>query len=331
MHYNIENRRYIGNKTKLNDWIMQVIQENVPTAQTFCDIFSGTGTVANQALKYYPNIILNDLLYSNQVIYKAFFAEGQFDLSKLQAFADSFNQEDPQGTNWFSDNYGGTFFAEQAARKIGYIREQIENIKSQITEKEYNILLASLVYSCDRLANTVGHFEAYMKKTIQKDTLKIQLINAKSIPNIQIYRQDANQLAKQIQADIVYIDPPYNSRQYSRFYHVYETLVKWDKPKLYGVARKPAAENLSEYCSSRAPQAFQDLIEHLQTKYIVVSYNNTYNSRSKSSQNKISLQQIQSILLQRGQTQVYTHPYNAFNAGKTDLANHQEYLFLTKI
>lgn len=329
--YNIENRRYIGNKSKLNDWIMSTIQSVAPDAKTFCDIFSGTGTVANQALKYYDKVIINDLLYSNQIIYKAFFAEGDFDNNKLENILESFNNTETNQDNWFSESYGDKYFALPVARKIGYIREQIELLKKQLTEKEYSILLASLIYSIDRLANTVGHFEAYIKKSTEKTILNMTLIAAQSYKNTEIHRADANRLARQIQADIVYIDPPYNSRQYSRFYHVYETLVKWDKPELYGVARKPAPENMSEYCSSKAVDAFQDLIEHLKTKYIVVSYNNTYNSKSKSSQNKITLEQIQHILESRGETQILTQKYNAFNAGKTDLANHMEYLFVTKI
>jgi len=57
----------------------------------------------------------------------------------------------------------------------------------------------------------------------------------------------------------VYIDPPYNSRQYSRFYHVLETLIKWDKPKLYGVALKPEPENMSDYCRNNARHKFSEL------------------------------------------------------------------------
>lgn len=329
--YTIESRRYIGNKTKLNTWIMDVISENAKDAHSFCDIFAGTGTVANQALPLFERVIVNDLLFSNQAIYGAFFAHGEFDNNKLQGIIDTFNQVDPQEDNWFSISYGDKYFAMSVARKVGYIREQIELLKPQLTEKEYNILLASLIYSIDRLANTVGHFEAYIKKPTDKTATQMQLVEARSFDNVEIYRADANQLARQIQSDIVYIDPPYNSRQYSRFYHVYETLVKWDKPELFGVARKPAPENLSEYCSSRAFDAFQDLINHLQAKYIVVSYNNTYNSRSKSSQNKITLEEIESALRARGETLVLTQKYNAFNAGKTDLEDHKEYLFFTKI
>ena len=127
------------------------------------------------------------------------------------------------------------------------------------------------------------------------------MIDYKRYKNVTLFKQDANILAKSIKADVVYIDPPYNSRQYSRFYHVYETLVKWDMPELYGTAMKPAEENMSAYCSSKAPIAFADLIQSLDTKYIVVSYNNTYNSKSKSSQNKISLEQILEVLNAKGE------------------------------
>ena len=96
---------------------------------------------------------------------------------------------------------------------------------------------------------------------------------------------DANKLARQIKSDLVYIDPPYNSRQYSRFYHVYENLVKWEKPKLFGVACKPEPNNVSDYCKVKAKDAFLDLVTNLDTKYLAVSYNNTYKSKSKSSEN----------------------------------------------
>ncbi len=339
MNFSIENRRYIGNKSKLNDWIMQIIQSNSHNAHSFCDIFAGTGTVAARAIRgldeykqpLYSKVILNDLLYSNHSIYNAFLAKGDFSLSKLQTLVDLWNNAQITEENWFSVSYGDKYFSAEVARKVGFIRQQIEEYKSDLTDKEYHILLASLIYSIDRLANTVGHFEAYIKNAAPKNNLTLHLVDAHSFDNVEIYQEDSNQLAKRIQADIVYIDPPYNSRQYSRFYHVYETLVKWDKPQLFGVARKPAPENMSDYCSSKAVYALQNLIQNLNTKYIAVSYNNTYNSRSKSSQNKISLEQIQSILQAKGETQVFTHQYNAFNSGKTDLKDHKEYLFFTTI
>ena len=149
--------------------------------------------------------------------------------------------------------------------------------------------------------------------------------------NLQIFQEDSNELARSIKSDLVYIDPPYNSRQYSRFYHVYETLVKWDKPVLSGVAMKPPAENMSKYCTSQAPKAFSDLIENLDAKYLAVSYNNTYNSKSGSSKNKIELEEIEETLNAKGETKKFTKDYRFFNAGKTDLENHQELLYITKV
>ena len=146
-----------------------------------------------------------------------------------------------------------------------------------------------------------------------------------------IYREDSNKLAKEIKSDLVYIDPPYNSRQYCRFYHVYENLVKWDKPILSGVAMKPPAENMSKYCTSKAPEAFSDLVKNLDAKYLAVSYNNTYNSKSGSSKNKIKLEEIEEILNAKGETKKFAKDYRFFNAGKSDLENHQELLYITKV
>jgi adenine-specific DNA-methyltransferase len=109
-----------------------------------------------------------------------------------------------------------------------------------------------------------------------------------------------------------------------------ETLTKWNKPELYGTALKPAPENTSEYCKTNASNVFQDLINNLKCKYIVVSYNNTYNPKSNSSKNKITLKQIKSTLEKRGHTKVFRTSHRFFNCGNTDFDNHQELVFITK-
>ena len=70
---------------------------------------------------------------------------------------------------------------------------------------------------------------------------------------------------------------------------------------------------------------------HVNAKYIVVSYNNTYNPKSTTSANKIKLEEIKDTLDKCGETKVFTHSYNPFNAGKTDFDDHKEYLFITKV
>ena len=149
--------------------------------------------------------------------------------------------------------------------------------------------------------------------------------------DVVIYREDANNLVRKVKADIAFIDPPYNSRQYSRFYHLLENLTKWKKPELSGVAMKPPVENMSEYSKVSAPKIFDDLIQNLNAKYIVVTYNNTYKPKSSSSKNKITHEQILESLEKVGKTKIFEIPFQFFNAGKSDLKDHKEFVFITEV
>ena len=94
---------------------------------------------------------------------------------------------------------------------------------------------------------------------------------------------------------------------------------------------KPVEENMSEYCKSKALDSFKELIYSLNCKYIIVSYNNTYNSKSKSSENKMTLNEIKDVLSNKGKTKVLSMKHKAFNAGKTELNDHKEILFVTEV
>lgn len=339
MAFDIKNRRYTGCKTKLIDNIKKLVLKECKNCQSFFDVFAGTGVVSASLLPYFHDIYINDFLFSNEVIYKAFFENSNFDFTKIIKIAEEYKDLKADGIaeNFVSKNYGDKYFNMDDALKIGYIREKIESLKESLRDREYYILLASLLYSLDRSANTVGHYEAYIKsdKPILP-SFKFELINPiikveDLTKQINIYREDANTLVKKINADVVYIDPPYSSRQYSRFYHVLETIVKRDKPELFGIAMKPKPENMSKYCSAKAIDSFNELISNLNAKYIIVSYNNTYNSRSKSSENKMRLEDILMALRSRGETKKIEIKHSAFNAGKTDLKNHKEILFITEV
>ena len=331
--FDLESRRYIGNKAKLTDWIMNIINEHTGGFTSFFDVFAGTASVSKAAIPYADKIIMNDFLSSNNIIYQAFFAEGIYELNKLHSIIEYYNSINPDSVedNYFSDNFGNKFFNYKNSKLIGYIREDIERNRHELTPKEYAILLASLIYSIDKTANTVGHFDAYIKKEIVYHPLSLKLIKPLEPKMVEIHKEDSNMLARRIIADVAYVDPPYNSRQYSRFYHIYENLVEWKKPELFGVAMKPKAQNMSAYCTSGAPAAFRDLIQSLQVRYIAVSYNNTYASKSGSSKNKITLEQIRHMLEERGDTVVYDCAHRCFNTGKTEFADHKELLFITEV
>lgn len=330
-HIQLHNRRYIGNKHKLIEWIFSIIRKECK-GESFVDIFAGTGVVSAVATKHFEKVLLNDFLHSNYAIYRAFFGEEVWDKNKIDNIIKNYNNicGDDLENNYFSNNFGGKFFSNNSAKIIGFVRENIEKNKNNLTEREYYILIASLLYTVDKIANTVGHFDAYFKKEFINDSFFMKPIDPVNSQNVSIFREDANYLAKKINADVVYIDPPYNSRQYSRFYHVLETLTKWNKPKLYGVALKPEPENMSDYCRNNAKDKFRELINDLRAKYLVVSYNNTYDSKSSSSRNKITLQEIEKILKAKGPTKIFEKKYRHFNAGNTNFNNHKEYLFVTK-
>ena len=330
--FELHNRRYIGNKYKLTNWIFSILNQECQ-GNSFADVFAGTGVVGAVGIGYFKKIILNDFLYSNYVIYKAFFERGKWNQKKIANLINDYNhiQANKLSDNYFSKYFGGKYFSYDSAKIIGFVRQNIEDNKDFWTEKEYYILIASLLYSADKIANTVGHYDAYFKKRLVRDHLRIKMVQPFApISSVSIFREDTNLLVRKIKPDIVYIDPPYNSRQYSRFYHVLETLVQWNSPPLYGEALKPTPENMSDYCRESAKAKFTKLVEDINAKYLVVSYNNTYNSKSSSSKNKITLQEITDILTQKGQTKTFEKNYRYFNTGNTKFNNHKEYLFVTK-
>ena len=338
MAFNINNRRYTGSKYTIVPSIRKLIENECIGVTSFFDVFAGTGVVTAGLINNFSEFYINDFLFSNELIYKAFFEKKNYDLNKLVKISENFKNINSKdlNDNYVSINYGNKFFEYYDSLKIGYIREEIEKLKNKLNEREYSILLCSLLYSLDRCANTVGHYDAYIKHSHLKSNFVYELINPiitskNDSREIKIYREDANKLVKKIKSDVVYIDPPYSSRQYSRFYHVFENIVKWEKPSLHGVAMKPEPENMSIYCCSKAIDAFRELISNLKCKYIIVSYNNTYNSKSSSSKNKMSLDDIKTTLESRGLTSCISINHSAFNAGKTDLEDHKELLFLTKV
>ncbi|MDR0920153.1 MAG: DNA adenine methylase [Oscillospiraceae bacterium] len=331
--FNISNRRYTGSKLKLSEWIIELIKENC-VGNTFFEIFAGTSVVSSKIAPFMDTVILNDTLEANEVIYNAFYNNTEYNSEKLNDIRDYFNSHiELSDSGFFSENYGDKYFSLTDCRKIEFIRNYISENEKILNKKEYSILLTSLIYSMDRCANTVGHFDAYRKIDNIPNKFLFDLIQPFEFPNtdFKIFREDANLLAEKINADIVYIDPPYNSRQYCQFYHIYETIVRWDNPQLFGTALKPQGRHLSEYCKSKAPLFFADLIEKLNCNYIAVSYNNTYQSKSGSSRNKITLEQIEDILSKRGEVLTFSKAHQFFNAGKTDFSDHKEFLFIVKV
>ncbi|MFK3618481.1 Dam family site-specific DNA-(adenine-N6)-methyltransferase [Pasteurella multocida] len=330
----INNRRYLGNKYKLLDFIRGVVDEYCPAVNVVMDIFSGTGAVASAFSD--KMIMTNDLLYCNYIIHYAWFMPEDYSEEKIINLISEYNQIETNENNYVRRNFADTFFAADSCSKIGVIRENIEKLyqKKQLNFKEYSILITSLLYAMDKIANTVGHYDAYRKNAINHEELELAVIlPSKHLnQNNQCFNTDANQLVSKIQCDLLYLDPPYNSRQYCDAYHLLENIACWKKPEVSGVARKMERSKLkSDYCTKSAEQAFTDLIEKANAKYILLSYNNMANKGNDRSNAKISDDTIWRVLRKKGEVKVFEQSYKAFSTGKSDIYSHTERLFLCKV
>ena len=194
----------------------------------------------------------------------------------------------------------------------------------------YYFLLASLLESADKVANTASVYGAYLKKI--KVSARKKLVLAPATFNINegqfnvVFQKDANELIQEIEGDILYLDPPYNARQYGANYHLLTTIAKYDTfvPKGKTGLRDYYK---SDYCSkNKVLNTFEDLIKEANFKYIFLSYNN----EGLMSQNDVEV-----IMKRYGDYTVATTKYQRFKADKTESRNHKadsttEYLHILK-
>lgn len=327
----INNRRYLGNKYKLLPFIKRVVDENCSDIKSVADIFAGTGAVSSAFTD--RTIITNDNLYSNYICHVAWFSPQQFSMEKIINYVTRYNSAEIDEENYMTENFADTYFSRKECSKIGFIREDIEKeyAAGRINDRERAILITSLLYAMDKIANTCGHYDAY-RQGVEFDKvleLAVPLADNNNNPENQCYNTDANELVKSIRADLVYIDPPYNSRQYCDAYHLIENVAQWKKPEVSGVAKKMDRSALkSKYCTQNATSAFEKLIESIEAKYILLSYNNMAEKGNDRSNAKISDEDILRILRKKGTVKIFEESYKAFTTGKSDIKDNKERLFL---
>lgn len=327
----INNRRYLGNKYKLLSFIKSVVSNECADIDSVADIFAGTGAVSSAFLD--KQVITNDIMYSNYICHIAWFSPQRYSKKKILKYIGQFNSVEVTEENYMSENFSDTFFSARDCRRIGYIREEIETLfhARKINTKERALLITSLIYAMDKIANTCGHYDAYRQGVTFERELELCVpVPAESVhPKNRCYNKDANRLVRRLRADLVYIDPPYNSRQYCDAYHLLENVAKWEKPVVEGVAKKMDRTALkSDYCTSKAVDAFEDLIQHIHAKYILLSYNNMATKGNDRSNAKISDDDIMRILKAKGEVKVFSESYKPFSTGKSNITKNEERLFL---
>jgi len=224
----------------------------------------------------------------------------------------------PGGTS--NSKYQRQYFKDENAKKVDAIRNLIQIWKNNdwITKEEYFILLASLIDAADFVANISGTYGAFLKIWRSMALKHLTLLPPKLIESNskhEIHLEDANKLVRNIKCDILYIDPPYNSRQYAPNFHILETIARWDNPNIYGkTGLRPYDKQKSDYnLKEKCGEKFTDLIKNADAKYILLSYNN---------EGIMSDELIRETLCKRGKAKVYKQIYRRFRTERDHAKRH---------
>jgi len=335
--------RYIGSKANLLKEIEMVIHENIKEdVENFMDIFSGTGVVGEFFKKDY-RIMSNDILYFSYILQKAKIENNtipRFSKLKKQGIEDPIyyleNEKFTIDDNYFiTKNYSPyldgerMYFTVENASRIDFIRLTIEQWKNEnlLSEKEYAYLLATLVEAVPFVSNISGTYGAYLKHWDKRALGQLKLRSIDVINNRRknrCYNDDANRIIKRVKGDILYIDPPYNGRQYISNYHLLETIARYDNPQVYGkTGLRPYNDEKSKYCLKREVfDTFEELIKNAKFKHIIVSY---------SSDGLLEECEIEKILKNYGNKasyKIYKLPYRKYKSKhKQESDELYEYLF----
>lgn len=316
---------YIGSKHKLSNFIFETVTETCGkdlSNKIFCDLFAGTGIVGRNFKPFVKQVIANDVEYYSFVLNRNYignhiaFEDEDFikELNSLKGKEGFIFQNYSEG-----GKAGRNYFISENGQKIDAVRLQIEGWKkiSKISEDQYFFLLASLLESADKVANTASVYGAYLKQikvSAAKKLLIKPAVFQQTESTHQVFQQDSNSLIKKIEGDILYLDPPYNARQYGANYHLLNTIAKYDTfvPKGKTGLREYYK---SDWCrTGEVLKSFEELIEKAQFPYIFLSYNN---------EGLMGQKDVQRVMERFGKYTLKTKRYQRFKADKTENRNHK--------
>lgn len=308
---------YIGSKYSLMDFLTTTIADVAGTntnGKVFADLFAGTGVVGKTFKEKGYRVISNDIQYYSYVLNKHLIEN----VPPLSVdIVDSLNQlSETEG--FIYKNYcagsgsGRQYFTDQNGMKCDSIRIELERLKNcgDIDEAQYYYLLASLINSIDKYANTASVYGAFLKQVKKSAAKEFEL---ELLPIVdgdkesKAYNENISDVIQRIGGDILYLDPPYNARQYCTNYHVLETIARYDSPELKGkTGLRDYSSQKSLFCSPRTVvEAFDDVLRHADFDYIFLSYNN---------EGLMPFDVIQHTMEKYGEYQRFEQEYRRFKA-----------------
>lgn len=340
----LRNRKYLGSKARLLDFIEGGIRRAAGGIESFLDGFAGSGVVAERMRAYTNRLTLIDNLASNYAINRTFFASCE-DNVRIDYVAGALRDLNrlPPAPGYAAAHYAGRYFTPENAALIDAIRDRIEQRRraGDCSAQERHVLVTSLLFAADKAANTVGQYDAYLKNlgAASYDRSGRHLVDANVYRRLRlrmpafrffegatVVQADLNAVAGDHEADVVYLDPPYTERHYVDCYHVLENIASWKKPALSGKTMKFERGALKSAYSRRgtALAAFKELIGKIRARVIAVSY---------GSEGIIPLDDLRAALAARGATTVARREYPVFGngAGRSARRPVAEYLAICRV
>lgn len=335
--------RYIGSKTNLLPEVRSIIDSQAPGSQILCDMFAGTGVVGRE-FKTSHQLISNDILYFSYVLNAAYnglpkrpdFKNlskklGKDPIDYLNTIAVS--EPELTSSDFMALSYspagaaGRLYLSVENALKIDRIRQTISQWleSGDISEAESYYFLASLIEDVPSVSNTTGTYGAFLKgwdkRALKPITLSHLEIVESSNAN-RVFNEDANDLIHRISGDVLYLDTPYNGRQYSSNYHLLESLAKYDQPELKGVTgTRVDKSGESAYCRKNSVyDSFDYLLGNAHFSTIVISY---------SSDGLLNEEQLIELMSKHGDEESLNFqkiPYRRYKRTANDERNVLEYL-----
>lgn len=272
--------KYLGSKRALLDHLAKLTRAS--GARTALDMFTGTTRVARAMKEQGLEVTCVDTASYSEVFAKTWISldANEVDQAELRQAIGYLNQLRGE-LGYFTQAFclDARFFQPKNGERIDAIRNEIE--RSYKSSNLYYPLLSSLILAADKVDSTTGVQMAYLKTWSRRSFYDLELKDPELLVGSgHSIRGEAERVAAELNPfDIAYLDPPYNQHRYFSNYHIWETLVRWDEPAFYGIANKRLdsrhAENRSDFNSKRTmPQALRGVINRLQAKTLILSYNN---------------------------------------------------------
>ncbi|PZU74934.1 MAG: DNA methyltransferase [Brevundimonas sp.] len=294
--------KYIGSKRALLGRVTGAVSGVLPQGGRVCDLFSGTARVGHALKKQGFSVWSNDHnAYAHALATAYVQADRERWADKAETVLAELRSVKPEA-GWFTQTFchDARYFHPDNGARIDAMRERIETLALEPELKA--VVLVSLMEGADRVDSTAGVQMAYMKQWAPRALKSLDLRLPDLVPGVpggcRATCADAVQMADQVEADLVYLDPPYNQHSYLANYHCWESLVLWDKPETYGVANKRVDVKTRKSPFNSRPgigPALRSVIERVKAPNLIVSFND---------EGYLNRAELEAMLAARGHVQV---------------------------